>query len=325
MACGPANYDEYEKWVVGSWKVPTDSPASTQYELDLNSDLTGSHRTFYDDPEYGSSFHEFSLEWSAVGEYEYELRMDCRGESNLICRETTLCTLISNKQRLSCQGRNGYKNEYERLGATESPIPCTITSEGEVCAEVPLGCGPQSDYGDDVFGTSESDEDLTGFDSLIFGLAGDDEITTYSEGSCLVGGEGNDTLRTDYEPINSTEGTDILIGGSGVDTFVLSNVSASSIPVLFDFASEDILRVVSEVVLQPENGADFYVVVDDFSGESSALAGPGVHAIYDPTTRFLYWDEDGSEEGADPLPIALLGADASTPSAGQFTTGPLLD
>jgi Ca2+-binding RTX toxin-like protein len=135
--------------------------------------------------------------------------------------------------------------------------------------------------------------------STIIGSKGDDALTVYtSDGGVTVnGGKGDDVI--------SSDGENVLIGGSGSDTFVLH--SHNSADIIQDFTAKDFLLIDSY----------FYPSFDGSTGSNNDLLNPLVigsaplanstkaQFLYDTDDGRLLFDRNGSEIGGE-MHIATL-------------------
>ena len=132
------------------------------------------------------------------------------------------------------------------------------------------------------------------------GLA--DEITGGTVADTLNGGAGNDV-------ISGGGGNDQITGGAGNDVFVFSSApdAKKNIDTIIDFTKgQDLISFDSSVF------TGFLTLNESFEFLESA---PGLNAatlastrvIYNKTSGALYYDQDGSAAGFNPIQVAIIG------------------
>jgi Ca2+-binding RTX toxin-like protein len=141
--------------------------------------------------------------------------------------------------------------------------------------------------------------------SLGNGLA--NSITGNSGLNIMFGGDGNDTL-------NGAEGNDILIGGSGADKFLFAAApGAANGDRILDFTSGTD-QVVVDGLVHADTGPSGALTASDgrFWAASGAVSGHDEddRIIYNTDSGDLWYDADGSGDGAAQLIATLHGAPA---------------
>jgi Ca2+-binding RTX toxin-like protein len=162
---------------------------------------------------------------------------------------------------------------------------------GEAAGDVFVGIEglTGTNFGDGLAGDAQA--------NVLFGWSGADTLVGFANIDALFGGDGNDTL------FGGTE-QDFHFGQGGADVFVFQGLSEAftGVDSLQDFASG-----VDKIAL---SSAGFGV------GSINFVTGPGATAaapqfIYNPTTRTLLFDPDGTGAGSTAVPILTLQAGAT--------------
>lgn len=139
------------------------------------------------------------------------------------------------------------------------------------------------------------------------GQAGDDFIYGQAGNDILAGNAGNDVLV-------GGKGRDILTGGAGKDAFVFDTAPTSGFDTITDFRSgED--RIELDRAIFDKLGAAGTLGAEFFVEGTAALDGNDF-LVYDRTTGILWYDADGSGDGAA-LQIAFL-SNKATVAASDF-------
>ncbi len=185
-------------------------------------------------------------------------------------------------------------------GATEPSEICDDTGNGtSKCDAFPPECGNRADYVGALFagpGPDTLKELSTEPNTVYFGLDGDDSLTAFGNGSCLVGGDGNDTLEFGNEPF--TPRSNVGLGGPGIDVWVLDHPSEP--PLLADVAAGEEIQFKAIGTFEP----DFVEFIEDFSGSESKKST--THVVYDPNSGRIWLDEDGGGSAESPVLLATV-------------------
>ncbi len=185
-------------------------------------------------------------------------------------------------------------------GTTESAEICDDTGNGTTrCEAFPSVCGNRTDYIGALFagpGPDDIRELSTEPNTVYFGLEGDDSLIGWGNGSCLLGGDGDDTLEFGDEPF--TPRPNIGIGGPGIDVWILDHPSEP--PMFVDVATDEQIQFKAIGTFE----ADFIEVIADFSGSQSKKAT--THIVYDPNSGRIWLDEDGGGSAEAPELLATV-------------------
>ncbi len=185
-------------------------------------------------------------------------------------------------------------------GTTEPAEICDDTGNGTThCEAFPSACGDRTDFVGALFagpGPDDIRELSTEPNTVYFGLEGDDSLIGWGNGSCLLGGDGDDTLEFGDEPF--TPGPNIGIGGPGVDVWVLDHPSEP--PIFVDVTTDEQIQFKAIGTFE----ADFVEFIADFSGTESKKAT--THIVYDPNSGRIWVDQDGGGSTESPTPLATV-------------------
>ncbi|HSC88253.1 MAG TPA: hypothetical protein VLC09_13315 [Polyangiaceae bacterium] len=184
-------------------------------------------------------------------------------------------------------------------GAAEPAEICSDAGGTTRCAEFPAACGSRADYVGALFNSAGPD-DLKELsiksNSVYFGLEGDDELTGFGNGSCLVGGDGNDTFEFGNDPVAPRP--NVGIGGPGLDVWVLDHPAEP--PRLADVAVDEEIRFKAIGTFE----ADFIEFIEGYSGTQSKA--PTTHIVYAPDSGEIWLDEDGGGTSETPTLLAIV-------------------
>jgi trimeric autotransporter adhesin len=148
-----------------------------------------------------------------------------------------------------------------------------------------------------------------GVATTIIGYAGDDVITGDGTAVLLVGGDGADTLTglagtvetlfggNGNDTLSGIDGADVLAGGAGADTFILSDPTAAATINDFTVSQSDVLNFdISALALNAADYAAGAAVIVNVAG-LTALASGGVsnHVVIDTAANLALFDNAGTE------------------------------
>lgn len=150
-------------------------------------------------------------------------------------------------------------------------------------------------------------------DDQLFGGAGADRLLGGAGEDSLVGDKGKDTLK-------GGGGADQLAGGGNADTFVFAHLGAKHADTVLDFshAQDDHLALEASkfAALGASVEADELYLATDISSAGGATA-EGQRLLFDTDSGRLFYDADGSLDGAAPRLVATLSG-VATLEAGDF-------
>ena len=147
---------------------------------------------------------------------------------------------------------------------------------------------------------------------LIAGNAGNNNLTGTALSDTLIGNGGNDTINggagNDY--LFGGLGNDSLTGGAGSDTFVFDSApnATNNLDRITDFVSGTDKFQFSKAIFT-KLGPIGALSINEFYAAAGAVRGADAldRVIYNTTTGALYYDADGSGNGAA-IQVALIGA-----------------
>jgi Ca2+-binding RTX toxin-like protein len=154
----------------------------------------------------------------------------------------------------------------------------------------------------------------TGNDTL-YGSSGSDWLSGDRGNDWLHGGSGRDNLSggSGNDVLNGGTGRDVLAGGRGYDTFVFdTKLGSSNVDTITDFsASRDGIVLDNWVFQELWPGG---LSPDQFHAAAGATGGADAddRIVYDTDTGNLYYDADGSGDGAAVRFAVLSGAPTLT-------------
>lgn len=173
-------------------------------------------------------------------------------------------------------------------------------------------------------GTSAAEE-FTGTDlsDSILGMGGADFLDGDSGKDTMDGGSGNDTIRGGggSDKITGGAGKDTLTGNSSADTFIFAE--APSQDKIRDFDATDIVQLENGVFASLSNtGALSGDLVQTGTTEEITAGSGDADAFikYDTETGRLYYDPDGSGEGALQLVATFIDKSAFDPTTDIVVT-----
>jgi Ca2+-binding RTX toxin-like protein len=148
--------------------------------------------------------------------------------------------------------------------------------------------------------------DTDGWDTLI-GREGNDRILADDGSDLLDGGDGDDLLQSN----DCRETT--LIGGIGNDNFRISySPDDQHFNIITDFLNgDDILSLNLNFFPGLKTGPDGTLLPEQFIMSDQQEATVETRIIFDPTTRYVSFDRDGSLDVYKPIRFVRLDGDAS--------------
>ncbi len=167
--------------------------------------------------------------------------------------------------------------------------------------------------GDDDLGAGQDGDFVyAGYGSdLLRGGPGDDALRGGPDSDTLSAGQGDDTLFGGQgdDLLQGRAGNDFLAGGPGADRFWFGHAGAADADTIADFVpGEDRIELDAGVFTALAGGA---LAQESFlSAAGVAAQSAGQFVLYDSATGNLYYDADGSGEGAAALVATLVGVPA---------------
>jgi hypothetical protein len=220
-----------------------------------------------------------------------------------------------------CSGDGAAEPALDSAPSESSPETEACSKRTGDCAAYPQACGDLNQYKNIRIG-SEGNDALSGSGSFVAGRGGDDDILVYGEGSCVDGGEGNDTLGADFEPVNGPSGPDVLVGGPGADTFRIGYTSQEELPTIADFEPGVDHLVLTQIEI---SDAGFLELIPNFDGTNGALTSEATRVIMDVSTGTVWRDEDGSGPSAPEPAVRITNYSQFRLSEDDVSSGPFLD
>jgi Ca2+-binding RTX toxin-like protein len=179
-------------------------------------------------------------------------------------------------------------------------------------AKVILGNNRSNDlYGTDaddvIYGYSGNDDIIDDFgNDTIYAGAGNDTLDGGFGRDVLYGGSGNDLFRglEGKDKLHGGSGKDTVEGGSGSDIFVFDTAlnARTNVDSLPDFRTADTIQLENRIFTKlTKNGA----LSSSAFWTGSAAHDANDRIIYDKSTGYLYYDQDGTGSKA-PVLFAMV-------------------
>lgn len=177
-----------------------------------------------------------------------------------------------------------------------------VDSSADVVVETARG-------GRDKVLTSISHKLAAYVENLIAGGVNSLKLTGNSLGNVIMGGFGSDTINggSGDDVIYGRAGNDRLTGGKGKDTFVFNDAlnASNNLDTITDFnAADDTIKLDKSFFAKLTQTG---VLSRSFFRVGSSAEDADDHIIYDKTTGYIYYDDNGNEEGGQ-VAFAKIGA-----------------
>lgn len=217
-------------------------------------------------------------------------------------------------------------NGIDELRFTTTQAATLVLSAGVAVEKVVIGTGVAAAAVSTATTAINIDAAAVTAGITVIGNAGANKLSGSGYADSLDGGVGKDILSGGggADTMNGGAGSDRLTGGAGADVFVFNTALSSSTnkDVVTDFVSGTDHVYLAKSVMAALGPTGATLSADAFWSGAGAIRGHDStdRIIYNTTTGALYYDADGSGNGAA-VQIALFGQTSgvqSTPTAADF-------